>query len=200
MHRIFTPTKIFLLQSALNQSTPCAPRTAPSRRWCVPVNSAIHSVSRLENRFVRLGEFWPANGVVRSAAYMSRTAADEPLSRCSRSSPNLIPLIIVSTRGTRGGTHKGMGLPAAAAVQLAYNRGESANHLLGHKFSLQAPSANGMSRWGNGYVPGAKWAACCCVARSLRESLILMLLQSPFQPANPPRGRFPLLKIYEPTL
>lgn len=78
-------------------------------------------------------------------------------------------------------------------------REERGNHLLGHKFSLQAPSANGMSRWGNRCVPGAKWAACCCVARSPRGSLILMLLQSPFRPTNPPRGRFPLLKIYEPT-
>jgi len=73
-------------------------------------------------------------------------------------------------------------------LQFAYNREKNANHLLGHKFSLQAPSANGMSRWGNGCVPGAKWAACCCVARSPRGFLILMLLQSPFRPTNPPRG------------
>ena len=74
------------------------------------------------------------------------------------------------------------------------------NHLLGHKFSLQAASVNGMSRWGNGCVPGAKWAACCCVARSPRGSLILMLLQSlSFGPGKPlpEEGGFPLLKIYE---
>lgn len=64
---------------------------------------------------------------------------------------------------------------------------------------MQAASANGMSRWGNGCVPGAKWAACCCVARSPRGSLILMLLQSlSFGPGKPlPEGGFPLLKIYE---
>ena len=74
------------------------------------------------------------------------------------------------------------------------------NHLLGHKFSLQAASVNGMSRWGNGCVPGAKWAACCCVARSPWGSLILMLLQSlSFGPGKPlpEEGGFPLLKIYE---